>query len=98
MGVKYVTRKQMYQERYELLAELLPVLREAAKNFADGRIQQYVLAHHSINRNFASLKDLLDFLKDCEMEWAELDAILHGRSRRFVEHQYYQNPCNCRLY
>lgn len=98
MAVKYVTRRTLYQNRWEELAEIIPMLKEAAKNFADGRIQQYMLGHHSIQRNFASLKDLLDFLKDCEMEYEELDALLHGRSRRFVEHQYYQNPTNCRLY
>lgn len=98
MTVRYITRKQMYQERYELLAEILPMLRDAAAKFADGRIQQYLLGHHSIQRNFASLKDLLDFLNGCEMEYEELDALLHGRSRRFVEHQYYTNPMNCRLY
>lgn len=98
MAVRYITRKQMYTERYELLAEILPMLRDAAAKFADGRIQQYLLGHHSIQRSFASLKDLLDFLKACEMEYEELDALLHGRSRRFVEYQYYINPCNCRLY
>ena len=98
MAVKYITRRQMYQERYELLAEILPILRDAATRFADGRIQAYTLSHHNVTRNFASLKDLVDFLKECELEYEELDALLHGRSRRFVEYQYYQNPTNCRLY
>jgi uncharacterized protein Usg len=97
MAVKYITRKQLYTERWEALSEIIPLLKEAARNFADGRIQSYVLGHHNITRNFASLKDLLDFLKDCEMEWAELDAILHNRSRRYVEHNYYQNPTNIRF-
>jgi hypothetical protein len=98
MGVKYITRRQLYTERYEALAEILPLLRQAAQDFAEGRIQQYVLGHHSIQRNFASLADLLKFLKGCEMEYDELDAILHGRSKRFVEVQHYCNPMNCRLY
>ena len=94
--IKYVTRREYYQQRLEDLAEIIPLLKQAARDFADGKIQAYTLGHHNISRNFGSLKDLLDFLKQCELEWEELDALLHGRSRRYVEHQYYQNPTNIR--
>lgn len=96
--VKYITRREYYQKHWEELAELLPLLRQAVSDFAEGKIQSYVLSHHSIQRNFASLKDLLDFLKACELEYEELDALLHGRSRRCVEHHYYQNPTNIRYF
>lgn len=96
MAIKYVKRSEYYMMHWEELAEIIPLLRRAAEDFADGKIQAYQLSHHNISRNFASLKDLLDFLKACELEYEELDALLHGRSRRYVEHQYYQNPTNIR--
>ena len=94
--IKYITKREYFQQHLEELAEIIPLLRRAAADFADGKIQGYNLSHHGIQRNFASLKDLLDFLKACELEYEELDALLHGRSRRYVEHQYYQNPTNIR--
>lgn len=96
--IKYVTRREYYQKRWEELAELIPLLKQAASDFADGKIQSYALSHHNISRNFASLKDLLDFLKACELEFEELDNVLHGRSRRYVEVNYYQNPTNIRYW
>lgn len=94
--IKYITRREYLQKNWEELAEIIPLLQRAASDFADGKIQAYQLSHHNVSRNFASLKDLLDFLKACELEYEELDALLHGRSRRYVEHQYYQNPTNIR--
>ena len=96
--VKYITRREYYQKHWEELAELIPLLKQAASDFADGKIQSYALSHHNISRNFASLKDLLDFLKACELEFEELDNVLHGRSRRQVDHCVYVNPTNVRLY
>ena len=96
--VKYITRREYYQKHWEELAELIPLLKQAARDFADGKIQSYALSHHNISRNFASLKDLLDFLKACELEYEELDNVLHGRSRRYVEVNYYQNPTNIRYW
>ena len=96
--IKYVTRREYYQKHWEELAELIPLLKQAASDFADGKIQSYALSHHNISRNFASLKDLLDFLKACELEYKELDNVLHGRSRRQVDHCVYVNPTNVRLY
>lgn len=96
--IKYVTRREYYQKHWEELAELIPLLKQAASDFADGKIQSYALSHHNISRNFASLKDLLDFLKACELEFEELDNVLHGRSRRYVEVNYYQNPTNIRYW
>lgn len=96
--IKYVTRREYYQKHWEELAELIPLLKQAARDFADGKIQSYALSHHNISRNFASLKDLLDFLKACELEYEELDNVLHGRSRRQVDHCVYVNPTNVRLY
>lgn len=96
--IKYVTRREYYQKHWEELAELIPLLKQAASDFADGKIQSYALSHHNISRNFASLKDLLDFLKTCELEYEELDNVLHGRSRRYVEVNYYQNPTNIRYW
>ena len=96
--VKYITRREHYTREWEELAELIPLLKRAARDFADGKIQSYALSHHNISRNFASLKDLLDFLKACELEYEELDNVLHGRSRRQVDHCVYVNPTNVRLY
>ena len=96
--IRYVTRREYYQQHWEELAEIIPLLKRAALDFADGKIQSYVLSHHNISRNFASLKDLLDFLKACELEFEELDNVLHGRSRRHVEVNYYQNPTNIRYW
>lgn len=96
--IKYITRREYYQQHWEELAELIPLLKRAAFDFADGKIQSYALSHHNISRNFASLKDLLDFLKACELEYEELDNVLHGRSRRYVEVNYYQNPTNIRYW
>ena len=96
--VKYITRREYYQQHWEELAEIIPLLKRAARDFADGKIQSYALSHHNISRNFASLKDLLDFLKACELEYEELDNVLHGRSRRYVEVNYYQNPTNIRYW
>ena len=98
MAIKYVKRSEYYRMHWEELAELIPILKRAAADFADGKIQGYNLSHHSIQRNFASLKDLLDFLKQCELEYEELDNVLHGRSRRYVEVNYYQNPTNIRYW
>ena len=96
--IKYITRREYFQQHWEELAELIPLLKRAARDFADGKIQSYALSHHNISRNFASLKDLLDFLKACELEYEELDNVLHGRSRRQVDHCVYVNPTNVRLY
>ena len=96
--VKYITRREYFQKHWEELAEIIPLLKRAALDFADGKIQSYALSHHNISRNFASLKDLLDFLKACELEYEELDNVLHGRSRRYVEVNYYQNPTNIRYW
>ena len=96
--IKYVSRREHYTREWEELAELIPLLKRAARDFADGKIQSYALSHHNISRNFASLKDLLDFLKACELEYEELDNVLHGRSRRQVDHCVYVNPTNVRLY
>lgn len=96
--IKYVSRREYYTREWEELAELIPLLKQAASDFADGKIQSYALSHHNISRNFASLKDLLDFLKACELEYEELDNVLHGRSRRYVEVNYYQNPTNIRYW
>lgn len=96
--IKYVSRREYYQKHWEELAEIIPLLKRAASDFADGKIQSYALSHHNISRNFASLKDLLDFLKACELEYEELDNVLHGRSRRQVDHCVYVNPTNVRLY
>lgn len=98
MAIKYVKRSEYYRMHWEELAEVIPLLRRAASDFADGKIQSYVLSHHNVSRNFASLKDLLDFLKQCELEYEELDNVLHGRSRRVVDHCVYVNPTNVRLY
>lgn len=98
MAIKYVKRSEYYRMHWEELAEVIPLLRRAAADFADGKIQSYVLSHHNVSRNFASLKDLLDFLKACELEYEELDNVLHGRSRRVVEHHFYQNPTNIRYW
>ena len=96
--IKYVSRREYFRREWEELAELIPLLKRAARDFADGKIQSYALSHHNISRNFASLKDLLDFLKECELEYEELDNVLHGRSRRYVEVNYYQNPTNIRYW
>lgn len=96
--VKYITRREYYRQHLEELAELIPLLRRAVSDFAEGKIQSYALSHHSIQRNFASLKDLLDYLRQCELEYEELDNVLHGRSRRQVDHCVYMNPTNVRLY
>lgn len=96
--IRYITRREYYQQHWEELAEIIPLLKRAALDFADGKIQSYALSHHNISRNFASLKDLLDFLKACELEFEELDNVLHGRSRRYVEVNYYQNPTNIRYW
>ena len=96
--IRYVTRREYYIREWEELAELIPILKQAARDFADGKIQSYALSHHNISRNFASLKDLLDFLRECELEYEELDNVLHGRSRRYVEVNYYQNPTNIRYW
>lgn len=96
--VKWITRREWYEQHWIELAELIPILKRAASDFADGKIQSYVLSHHNVSRNFASLKDLLDFLKQCELEYEELDNVLHGRSRRYVEVNYYQNPTNIRYW
>lgn len=96
--IRYVTRREHYTREWEELAELIPLLKQAASDFADGKIQAYQLSHHNVSRNFASLKDLLDFLKACELEYEELDNVLHGRSRRQVDHCVYVNPTNVRLY
>lgn len=96
--IRYVTRREYYQKHWEELAEIIPLLKRAASDFADGKIQSYALSHHNISKNFASLKDLLDFLKACELEFEELDNVLHGRSRRYVEVNYYQNPTNIRYW
>lgn len=96
--IRYVTRREYYTREWEELAEIIPLLKQAASDFADGKIQAYQLSHHNISRNFASLKDLLDFLKACELEYEELDNVLHGRSRRQVDHCVYVNPTNVRLY
>ena len=96
--IRYVTRREYYTREWEELAELIPLLKQAARDFADGKIQSYALSHHNISRNFASLKDLLDFLRECELEYEELDNVLHGRSRRYVEVNYYQNPTNIRYW
>ena len=96
--IKYITKREYYTREWEELAELIPLLKRAAMDFADGKIQSYALSHHNISRNFASLKDLLDFLKACELEYEELDNVLHGRSRRYVEVNYYQNPTNIRYW
>ena len=96
--IRYVTRREHYTREWEELAEIIPLLKRAASDFADGKIQSYALSHHNISRNFASLKDLLDFLKACELEYEELDNVLHGRSRRQVDHCVYVNPTNVRLY
>ena len=96
--IRCVTRREYYQQHWEELAEIIPLLKRAASDFADGKIQEYQLSHHNISRNFASLKDLLDFLKACELEFEELDNVLHGRSRRYVEVNYYQNPTNIRYW
>ena len=96
--IRYVTRREYYQQHWEELAEIIPLLKRAALDFADGKIQSYTLSHHNLSRNFASLKDLLDFLKACELEFEELDNVLHGRSRRYVEVNYYQNPTNIRYW
>ena len=96
--VKYITRRERYEKEWAELAEIIPMLRRAAADFAEGKIQAYTLGHHNISRNFGSLKDLLDFLRECELEYEELDNVLHGRSRRYVEHNYYQNPTNIRFW
>ena len=96
--IKYITRREYFQKHWEELAEIIPLLKRAASDFADGKIQAYALSHHNVSRNFASLKDLLDFLKACELEFEELDNVLHGRSRRYVEVNYYQNPTKIRYW
>lgn len=96
--IKMITRRELYERRWIELTELLPILRQAAADFAEGRIRSYALTLHNVQRDFASLKDLLDFLKACELEWEELDNVLHGRGRRIVEHHYYQNPTNIRYW
>lgn len=96
--VKYITRREHYRQHWEELAEIIPMLKRAAADFADGKITQYTLSHHAVQRQMSSLKDLLDFLKECELEYEELDNVLHGRSRRYVEHNYYQNPTNIRFW
>lgn len=98
MAIKYVKRSEYYRMHLEELAEVIPLLRQAVHDFADGKIRSYALSMHNIQRDFASLKDLLDYLRQCELEYEELDALLHGRSRRYVEHQYYQNPTNIRYF
>lgn len=92
MAVEYITRREWYTRRWEELAELIPLLRDALVNWVDGRIQAYTLSHHNIQRAFANLKDLQDFLKACEQEYWELDNVLHGRSRHVKQIQYYQSP------
>lgn len=96
--VKYITRRERYEKEWAELAEIIPMLKRAAADFAEGKIQAYTLGHHNISRNFGSLKDLLDFLKECELEYEELDNVLHGRSRRQVDRCVYVNPTNVRLF
>lgn len=96
--IKYITRREYYTREWEELAELIPQIKQAIKDFADGKITQYTLSHHAVQRQVSSLKDLMDLYKDLLLEFEELDALLHGRSRRCVEHQYYQNPTNIRYF
>ena len=96
--VKWISRRAKYEREWAELAEIIPMLERAAADFADGKIQAYALSSHNVSRNFASLTDLLDFLNECELEYEELDNVLHGRSRRYVEHNYYQNPTNIRFW
>lgn len=96
--IRFVTRREMYEKRWVELAELLPLLRQAMQDFADGKITQYSLGHHGIQRQVSSLKDLMDLYKDLLLEYEELDNVLHGRSRRYVEVNYYQNPTNIRYW
>ena len=96
--IRYVTRREYYQKHWEELAELLPQIKQAIKDFADGKITQYTLSHHAVQRQVSSLKDLMDLYKDLLLEYEELDNVLHGRSRRYVEVNYYQNPTNIRYW
>lgn len=98
MAVKFITRREAYERRLIELAELLPLVRQAMQDFADGKITQYSLGHHGIQRQVSSLKDLMDLYKDLLLEYEELDNVLHGRSRRQVDHCVYVNPTNVRLY
>ena len=96
--VKWISRKEKYEREWSELAEIIPMLKRAAADFADGKIQAYALSSHNVSRNFASLKDLLDYLNECELEYEELDNVLHGRSRRQVDRCVYVNPTNVRLF
>lgn len=96
--VKYITRREKYEREWAELAEIIPMLERAAADFADGKIQAYALSSHNVSRNFASLNELLDFLEECELEYEELDNVLHGRSRRQVDRCVYVNPTNVRLF
>lgn len=90
--VKFISRREWYEKRMIEIAELLPTIKQAIADFSEGRIQSYSLAFHNISRQFASLKDLLDFYKDLMLEYEELDNVLHGRSRRHVDVMYCQRP------
>ena len=96
--IKYVSRREHYTREWEELAELLPQIKQAIRDFADGKITQYTLSHHAVQRQVSSLKDLMDLYKDLMLEYEELDNVLHGRSRRQVDHCVYVNPTNVRLY
>ena len=96
--IKYVTRREHYTREWVEIAELLPQIKQAIKDFADGKITQYTLSHHAVQRQVSSLKDLMDLYKDLLLEYEELDNVLHGRSRRCVDHCVYVNPTNVRLY
>lgn len=98
MAVKFISRREYYTREWVEIAELLPQIKQAIKDFADGKITQYTLSHHAVQRQVSSLKDLMDLYKDLLLEYEELDNVLHGRSRRVVEHHFYQNPTNIRYW
>lgn len=98
MAVKFISRREYYTREWVEVAELIPQIKQAIKDFADGKITQYTLSHHAVQRQVSSLKDLMDLYKALMLEYEELDNVLHGRSRRVVEHHFYQNPTNIRYW
>lgn len=98
MAIRYITRRQLLIERQELLATQIAELETAIQDLIEGRILNYSIGSFSAGRSAADIDKLHNLLKELEAEFMENDNTLRGRSRRVVEHQYYQNPTNVRYF
>ena len=86
------TMREKLTIRRQALYDELQAAEDARAKLLSGAIQSYSLGNRSISRTRAGFADLEKFIRACQDEIDEIEAILSGRPQRSASVSVYGSP------